>query len=512
MDDYVMGAIRYVASELGNLYDRRGADRIVFLRDSEKMTSSGGIDDFTEILVNFRPQKYKFQVNDGPVWRDLTAYATVHGADSVLSSLRKGQPCNLNDKDARRLSVSLYVAKEQFLQALRGFHRSAFDRLVRSIDSVQLSHYIIIIDDLKDLESVSAECKFIFELIRLYFYTLKTGIWSRCLTPDLVVKTSDVDAAIADLTVRDTDRSYLLAYCLVAGKLYSVVDRDVAARYFRKVRQEDTGMLVDLFYLDVGAYSYFSTREVALGSEVSASDIVSNICAAGKMEPNSQSAILVAMDIRFFRIYAQNLLFQAQQLPEYDFNFVIIGDRPEFDSAVSDANEFCGSLANLNQSGNVSNVRYLSASVPDTVGSKVTFYSCVRFFAVDLIWDFYDNIYIMDADLVIDSDPRGFFDAISGLDFSAPIMKDFNFFSPWRRVMAGNVSIRTQSSAYSVVSDVQDYICAGLEMRSNWTLDQNALAYGFERNREVVSDLGPYKRPFRQPKFRLSWERRFRKT
>lgn len=511
MDDYILSSIRCVTGEIEKLFHEHGADRIVFLRDNEKATSLGGRDEFTDLLVNFRPQKYKLQVADGAGWRDLTAYSTVHGADSALSQLRKGSPRNFKEMERRRLCVSSYVAREQFVQALRGFHRSAFDRLVRSLDAQQLNHFIEVIDDLKEVEAVSEECKFVFELVRLYSRTLQTGIWSKFLAPEGVVHIRDVDAALADVTVHEYERSYFLAFCLVAGKLYSVADRDVAARYFRKVRQQDSEMLVELFYLDVGAYSYFSSREVALGSRVFPSDIINSIVPADQITSDSRMAILIAMDIRFFRIYAPMLLFQAQQLPEYDFNFVVVGDISEFEEAVSDVNNFCTSLARLNRSGLVSNVRYFNASIPEHVGSKVTFYSCLRFFAVELIWSYYDNIYIMDADLMIDSDPRGFFNSIVKLDFAAPIMMDFNFFSPWRRVMAGNISIRTEPSARTVISDIQDYICAGLEMTSNWTLDQNALSYGLERNPAVVSDLGPFKRPFRQPKFRLSWERRFGK-
>ncbi len=292
------------------------------------------------------------------------------------------------------------------------------------------------------------------------------------------------------------------------GKVRSLLDRDSAAAHFQQVRDLDSIGLMEHFYLETGCKTYFSAAEFSHTSTTPVADIAASIVDVDGASPSNKFGVLVALDPAFYRIYSPTLRFYAQQMPDIDFVLLVCGTEAEVSAVVADGDEYSRSLNRLNRSGIPSNLSHFRIPVPAGVPEDRTFFACARFFAVQLMLDRYESTYIMDADLVTDIDPRPYWRRTSEHAFALPAMRGFAALHPWRRYMAGNIAVNRKALSSKILSDLQAYLTYGLSMPHSWALDQNALTFAAENHPGLCTDLSPLKRPFYQPKFRLSWERR----
>lgn len=472
------------------------AGRIAFRDATGFSFSAPNYEELYRLLRLHSPLKYKLQRFDrNGRWVDASKYFQVH--DSIVEPLRK-----LDLTDAKRFSTSDFIrAAEEDPQGLR----FALKRIYSRVTVVPEQRQILVWK--KFLDSVAAgvphdEVVFLRTTLDLLSTTLEHGVNEE-------FKVSALDGALAAISSRESgyeNEVEELAYSLIEGKLLSFMDRSAASESFKRATQLDKKNLIDYFYVDMGAYTYFSSYDESVQPLIS--EIQRSIVPIQVTEPSSSFAVLVSVDPHFFRIYASQLYLFAQQLPDLDFIFLLCGEDDEVEKAITDGESFLKSLVRLNQSGTPRNIQYLHAPVPKVVGLAQTFYACARFFAAEKVLNRYDRVYLMDADLVADDNPGAYFERIKRVTFGTATNRDVARLSPWRRILAGNVALKSDGGVDEVLPDLLGYMAHGLSMDNSWMLDQNALAFAVERHPEKYTALDKFWRPFSQPKFRSTWEKR----
>ena len=485
------------------------AGRIAFQRDGTFSFASPKPLAIERALQANSPRKFKFQMRSGTTWVDTSAYMPVDTGAGLIAALRRGDLKRLDSASPDSVARAAAIDPEVFSVALRGLHRSLFDALNRDPAGsyVARSHAF--------LEKQAAmigdpHFDFLRATVSLYDVMVRRDLAS-------VLRGGAIDGLIGELAqhVRAEQAVFgttagQIAVESTLGKLHSLGDRGDAARHFARVRELDAPGLIEHFYLETGSKTYFSIEEIGRGDMNAVDEIRRSIVPLDARAPSNETSIVIAMDLGFYRTYSPMLRFYAQQMPDVDYTFLLCSDEEEARSAVTDADDFSRSLAQLNQSGYPSNVYHYRVPVPPSTIDRVTFFASARFFAPEILLERYSSIYLMDADLATDIDPREYLRRVSTFTFALPSMTGFAALHPWRRYLAGNVALHRRVLDTPVLSDLQGYLAYGLRQPHSWALDQNALAYTVERNPEHFTDLRSHDRPFYQPKFRLSWERRHR--
>lgn len=93
-------------------------------------------------------------------------------------------------------------------------------------------------------------------------------------------------------------------------------------------------------------------------------------------------------------------------------------------------------------------------------------------------------------------------------DLSLPFSAGTMVLLPWRRIMAGNVFLKNNTSSREFMGYVRSYILDNINSEFTWTLDQNALTYAYEKVKETnekIKIINSYlfERPMNQPKPKL---------
>lgn len=486
-----------------------GAGRIAFQRDGIFSFASPDPSAIDRVLQMNSPRKFKFQISIDATWIDSSPYMTVETGAAPIAALRRGDLMRLESLSQDSVARAATIDPEVFSVALRGLHRSLFDALNRDPASTNVARSLAFLE-----KQTAVHGDPYFDFLRA-----TVSLWDVIVTHDLatVLRGGGITGVLSALEERV--RAHPEVFTTVAGqiamestygKLFSLRDRREASGHFARVRELDAPGLVEHFYLETGNKSYFSAVEIECADANAVEEIRSSIVPLDTRNPINQTSIVIAMDPSFYRTYAPMLRFYAQQMPDIDYSFILCASEDEALAAVADGDDFSRSLARLNRSGSPSNVHHYRVPVPPTTIDPITFYASARFFVPEMLLERYESIYLMDADLATDIDPRAYLRQVSTLTFALPTMTGFASLHPWRRYLAGNVALHRRILDTPVLSDLQAYLAYGLKQPHSWTLDQNALAYTVERNHEHFTDLRSQDRPFYQPKFRLAWERRHR--
>lgn len=487
----------------------KGAERIAFQRDGAFSFAAPDADAIERIVRTHSPRKFKFQVRSGTTWVDSSPYALVDAGAGLIAALRRGDLTRMESATPESVARSAAIDPGVFSVALRGLHRALFDALNRDPAGpyVARAHAF-----LEKQTAVFGDPHFDFlrATVALYDVMVKHDLAS-------VLRGGAIAGVLTALEehVRARQDTFGTTAGQIAvestfGKLHSLRNRRDAAVHFARVRELDAPGLIEHFYLETGNKTYFSADEIESGDVDAAGDIKRSIVPLDARAPSNETSIVIAMDPGFYRTYAPMLLFYAQQMPSVDYTFLLCSDEEGARSAIADGDDFAHSLARLNRSGSPKNVHHYRVPVPPSTIDPITFFASARFFAPEILLERYASVYLMDADLATDTDPREYLRRVSTLTFALPSMTGFAALHPWRRYLAGNVALHRRVLDTPVLGDLQSYLAYGLRQPLSWTLDQNALAYTVERNPEHFTDLRSQERPFYQPKFRLAWERRYR--
>lgn len=475
------------------------AGRITF-RDSEGfLFSAPDRDELVDFIRIHSPVKYKLQrLGPDGRWRDASKYFPVADSNAVIESLTKVDLSTVKSFSSSRL----VQAAEDDPRGFRLAMRRIFGKIAVAPKQSQLEPWKEVINKSAN-KSASEDLMFLSTTLELLLVMLRHGV-------DTQFRLSAISAALAELEglrSRYTSGAGQVAFFIIKGKLLSFKDRSAAAESFERAISLDSNGLIDSFYFDLGVYTYFDLGDNPASLLVK--EIQESIEPLRFTNTNNKFAVTVSVDPHFFRIYSPQLYFFAQQLPDLDFVFLVCGERDEVETAISEGETYLQHLVRLNRSGAPRNIQYMYSPVPTFTGQAKTFYACARFFAVDYLLAHYDSVYLLDADLVAEDNPMSYFDRVKQVSFGTATNIDMNVFSPWRRNLAGNVALRESGPLKEVMPDLLGYMAHGLAEDTSWMLDQNALAFAVERHSTAYTPLDEFRRPFSQPRFRATWEKRY---
>lgn len=472
------------------------AGRVTFRDPSGFLFSEPDVRELVNFLKIQKPMKYKLQKlgMDGR-WRDVSKYFPM--PNSVVEPLQ-----NLNLSGAKRFSSSEFrSAAEMDPQGFKYALRKIFGSIAVAPNERRLKPWKDYFDSVSSGATYDGVL-FVRTTLELLSLTLKSGVNEN-------FHQDAIEAALAAIgTRRDryANEPEQIAYSLVEGKLLSFIDRSAASKSFEYATKMDSEGIIDDFYVDIGAHTYFAPADN--WSSPLVHEISRSIEPLQYDESRNSLAITISVDAHFFRIYASQLYLFAQQLPDIDFVFLLCGDRAEVELALDDGENYLRHLTRLNRSGEPDNIQYFRVPVPSSVGQSKTFFACARFFVAEPLLQRYDRVYLMDADLTILDDPKPYFDRIKGIVFGTATNIDLSCLSPWRRNLAGNVILSKDEALTWIIPDLLEYIAYGLTLEQSWMLDQNALAFAAERHSALYTSLNKFSRPFDQLGFRSSWEKR----
>lgn len=430
-------------------------------------------------------------------------------SSEILKTIRAGAPKALLELSPQQTADVAAADPKVFAQALRGVAR----RCTPGVEPKrqETAPILAFLDRLAPL--ASADCvDYLRSTADFYEGLAGEDIPSTLSSGRIDDLLHIVDDRVAAHSERHNGEGSDLARENVLGKIHSLNSRDVAQSHFGRLRSEDRGGIIPDFYVDLGAMTYFAQREVEREASLrDAQQIRSAVHELGERKSANSTSIVVSVDPRFYRIYAPYLYFCAQQLPEIDVTLVICGTGGQAKELIGDGHRYMKALAGLNGSGYPQNLNHYFMPVPKFAIERRTFYAGARFFAASTLLERYANLYLMDADLVVDVHPGAFLKKVRSLPVAVPKSAGPAALSPWRRYMAGNIPLNQEILNTSFLEDTQRYLAHGFRSRSSWMLDQNALSYAIERSSRAIEDVNGYPRPIRTMKFMATWEKNYRR-
>lgn len=482
------------------------AGRVTFRTESGFEFAPTDKPSIQRVLLERSPKHYKLQRKKEARWRDISRYRRIGDAKDVTRAFAAGSLKSFAPHDIIRLAEE---HPKPFEVALVKYLRGATRRFGSNLKVSPLAADLEMLDEAFDVLR-NPNINYVTAALSLYLDSAAAGLADSLRSDRYEAVISELRSNIATNPGRYANDVGRVATNMLLGKLYSLTDRSRAAEHFRLVRELDSNHFVEHFYIDLGASTYFSTEHLKDSEASNRTARVQHSITPLESTPHTvDSAFVISVDPRFFRIYAPTFLYYAQQLPDIDYALVICGTEADAQEAMRHGREFSRSLNALNSSGADANVRYYHAPVPDFVAERKSFYASARFYAIESLLRKYDHLYLLDADMTAVADPRPYLKQISSLPFGVVQTPGFTGLSPWRRNMAGNVTVSREALESPILSDLQDYLSYSLEAKNSWMLDQNALTYAVERNPGVTEDLSRFHRPFSQNEFRSTWEENY---
>lgn len=428
----------------------------------------------------------------------------------VFAQMRAGGVRSVGSLDTAKIATAAAVAPDEFAQAVRFLTRSVTPGV--GATPGELQPVITFLADVEDRLGTSTPHLEYLRASAELFQALAVGSLGKEVdaraTEPLLARLED---RIDQVPERFSTAGGAVAQDVVRGKVHSLVDRAEAARSFRAAREADTEKLIRHFFVDTGVMTYAADEEIDAGDALArARAVQESIRPYDDESTSSTTSVVISVEATFYRIYAPLFLFYAQQVPTIDWTILVCGHRGTAKELITDSRRYQNALNALNRSTKPKNVRHYYVPVPTFVREARTFSACARFFAIAPLLQKYSSVYLMDADLTTDTDPTDFLRRIARVPLAAPFTPGEAALSPWRRIMAGNFPANRTAHDSPFLDDLLIYLVHGLELRSSWMLDQNALVYAAERTPGALEDLTPHRRPFRAPAFKGTWERNHR--
>lgn len=488
---------------------RLSAERVCLYRNGYKFCSPQE-DEVIALLSQFedvRGVKYKLQVREGQKWRDVTKYRMIFDKDKLIRDARRFVSSGERRFLAEDLVSLHHVEPGAFSKLLSNVSYDLITSQYKRINQASIKSVLELFREVRQhVEAIDLD--YMLAYLELYEKLLRTISTSRHPGLEILARTIEVlEDHLSRYPERFESDGAQIAALNLKGQVLSIQDRSMAAECFAKMRDRDVNGVIGRFYLDMGANTYYQFSDVC-GSEIdNRLDSIrdgASLCLSS--ERRADWCILVSVDPHFFRIYAPLLYFYAQQLPTYDFHFLLVGSDEDIDLLEEEGRAYANSLGALNRCGSPSNVYFSRARVPGFVQNERTFFACVRFLFVDRYLELYPHVYVMDADVFLESDPRPFFEKLSAEAIVLPVTDGLAGLSPWRRHLAGNVSLRANDITLSAIQFLQMYLARGLSDRESWMLDQNAWTCVAERFPDAIKNMNEFARPIVQPRFRSVWE------
>ena len=345
------------------------AGRVTFLAEGKFVFSPVDEVVIASVLATNKPQRYKFQVEFDGRWVDHSKYKVLDASSSVLDALREGDLQTLADLPKENIARAAASEPRVFATALRGLSRHLSDRLTKDPTTAITQPALRLLDELAELHD-DPKLRYLRATVNLFDSIagapLKGLLDGRDHGETLTSAMIRINASPAQFSTVEGK----IAASNVLGKIHSMNNRDVAADHFRQLRNFDTDGLIEHFYVDMGAMTYFSHEDIDASAAEDAARIRASIEPLDLQQTRNKAAVAISMDPRFYRIYAPLVHFYAQQLPAVDYNIILCGTEEDVATVVADSRHFVDALDRMNHSGASENVHFYRMPVPSIVGSS----------------------------------------------------------------------------------------------------------------------------------------------
>lgn len=221
---------------------------------------------------------------------------------------------------------------------------------------------------------------------------------------------------------------------------------------------------------------------------------------------NIDVTIVFSMDRKFLNEYGIQLLYAASILKDVHFHYHIIDDQAE--ELVRSTLNMYKDIIEFRQVEDKVTPTFSYESLSDEIFNKTTYYACARFMHADYFLNKFNNdILILDADFYIIDELDELLKKCRQHDIATSVSSMGLSIFPWRRFMAGMVYLSNTRYSKEYSQIVTGYILNQIRNEKNWTLDQNALTYGYEiiskKYPEInFGDLAIKNPPIMHPRFR----------
>lgn len=349
--------------------------------------------------------RIKYQRVENNRWIDCSTYSFVLDAKQLFADVAAHAFHGKLICDSEQLLAGKTVQPRRFHTALRTILRRLHDSASKTFDVQLVKRIQTAFDSIPTIDDEFFS--YFVSTLKCYEILFQKDVKSVIESPEknniqlLIAQLENVEGTVSSV-------GHNVALGNFRAKLLSLVNREAAAREFSATLELDAYNIIEFFYTDMGAFTYFGEADLRPGADKLAADIVTNIEQYDSSYAAAPTALVMSADPRFFRIYGHKMMFYAQQLPELDFAFILVGNRTEASVAIADARRLSTSLTASNASGDIKNLRFFHSPVPNFVASEKTYFATSRFFAASKLLKEYESVYIIDIDLQFNDDPRPF--------------------------------------------------------------------------------------------------------
>lgn len=457
--------------------------------------------DIDDAAILQRPQQFRFKIQtrqDGK-WRSVTKVLTIPNQkiqDIPPSSLKIDSTFLTNDDHVSGSDVFSFIQGYEKSKSQKSAIKKA---LLQFIKSVHLDRNKVSYPNAETFIEVARGYRTGDDFLKEMAFYVETNLMIKRSFSDLgITKQSygelynKMNAKVIGSINRILNHCYqhrdLQSAYILSGSLKSFIgNRSEAAKEYSYACRM-TNSVIEFLTMDLGAFTY--VEDVGYINESNHVEFLNDLGI------KSDLVILISMDTKFLKAYGPYLFFIANALQKYHFHFHIIGN--DSHGSVEESTKLFDAIRRFRGQDGIK--PSFSYEPSPRVPSPRTYYACGRYLIADKVMNMFGaDVYIMDADLTIDKDPKSYFEALKKFDVALPMMDAVMGVSPWRRFMAGNVYVKNNDNGMNFINTVKRYILNNIDKDNSWMLDQNALDYAFEKCREVnYGNTQKFSRPTKQ--------------
>jgi hypothetical protein len=301
---------------------------------------------------------------------------------------------------------------------------------------------------------------------------------------------SELDARLQSCR---SDLSTDYGFLMLQGLSRSLTDRNGAAASFRDAEAENAQFAlnqpVDRF---ISTYMSDSEIEARVGEiSVRRNTFMGSFeLLHGVLPTDNRGAVLLfSCDPVFFSVFFPYWASAATYLREQGvhLHFILVGDRPKATTALEhglDVISSVGRLRGFPSSSSFDNLSFSNVATMEDVAELRTLHACARFLvARELARRCPAPMLILDIDMEVNSDPEDGLRAVHEIPPGGlPVVVEPGLLTlvPGYRLPACKLLLPSDGHdglVESFMTDVENYIYAGLPRTSSWLLDQTALDY-----------------------------------
>lgn len=435
-----------------------------------------------EIINNIYDYKFLFQKKIDRGFRNLTSYN--YFFDSKIIEQYLLNKIQVNDEEAYDI-LSVYWKKDNKINIIKPLIRKTLEHIWkyqnRNIDN--LKQMIRLSKNHKNELSILWEniISFISNLITLYTQLASQQLLKQKDFLDFANSSSNTFKEFLDNEIeRLSDSNLQLDKFMMANYFSYLGNRKEAYKYFYETKNNfqnfDVLSILNVESNGVSTYKNPSFEQL----KYDRNKVFPNFHFYSEDIPSKVDVTVVfSMDRKFLKAYGIQLLFATSILKNIHFHYHIVDD--DGCALVEETNAMYDKIIKFRQVKDIAKPTFSYESLPEDIINETTYYACARFIHADYFLEKFNNdILILDADFYIIDELDNLLNKCRQHNIAASISSMGLSIFPWRRFMAGMIylSNSTYSKKYSQI--VTGYILDQIKNEKTWTLDQNALTYGFE--------------------------------